>query len=290
MSALEELLKDVSRDKEKLFIGKLKEAKFLEGDPSLAFIDVPEGMDEGLVQKLAQSFRLALLTEVPGWAAVSMRLQYGEASEKENAECLWRDMPFKYGYLPGIVENVRDIAENLRKGIFRLPGGKSEETFDAECSFDDKVDSFYKEILLGEWFEEEEGKWVLNPALTIFTLKDNAGRVWLEFVIAEGRGYRTASEVERRFRGNTAGMGEGQGLSKESSEAGSAPNGRLYLDADFYPVRKVGFRIDMAEGRIEYTIDTLPNRTPKEAYEIAVTRFEEISDSIKRSVSKGVLS
>lgn len=242
----------------------LRGAKWQGDSPAEAHIALGNEIDEDRLFRLAQGLRQILLTRVPGWAVTAMKLEYREEDDKGKAKP-WRGLPHQFGRLPGVVENVREIARNLQHGIFRLPQNEKEFTVHAEVAFEADVTPQCKEVLLGDWFEDDEAHMVLNPEQPVFTLQDTVGQVVIDFKIEKGIGYRSALDNERRSRQ--------QGLQDTSPErpgkAKVVP--WLYLDADFNPVRRVGFRVkNEDDGKfIVFTIETRPNIKPKEAVDTA---------------------
>lgn len=234
-----------------------------EETPAVLHVPFPGDAREGDLLKLAQTFRRALLTRVPGWAVTSMRLEYETVGTDRNP---WLGLPQKYGVLPGVVENVREIARNLQGGVFRLPEGMKALAVDADIPVAPDVSDTFKEICLAEWFEEEEADMVRNPEHVVLTLQDTVGRIWIQFMIREGTGFRPAVEATPEGAGGSPEKVASMALEKSPGLPW------LPLDADFNPVTRVGLRVEETEkGRaLRFSIETRPNRSPRESFAIAL--------------------
>ena len=214
------------------------------------------GLDHAQVVRLAEAFRQVLLSSVPGWAVTEVKLscRRGEGGDPSS------ELPVlhKYAYIPGIVENVREIVGNLQKGVFRLREDLDSFPVDSVIISDIPVSSHYKEFLLGEFFEEDESEMVLNPEEKVFTFQDRGFHIRFEFTIKRGVGYRRAEALRRL---------------DAAGRDGASNVLLLTLDANFNPVRKVGYRLEK-EG-LFFHIQTNGALTAFEAYEKAFAIFRD---------------
>lgn len=202
---------------------------------------------------LGECLRQLILTQVPGWAVTKVKLQYKQPGDKIEDKGL---LPLlsKYGCLPGVVENVRDIIAHLQQGIFAFHGPEHSTVISSTVFSSIPVSSHYKELLLGEFFEDEDVA-VKNPELTILTFQDKGFHIELELMIELGKGYRRAQDTKRDDEGKSKGA--------------SALN--LYLDATFNPVKKVGYSID--QENLFLHIETNGAITSEDAYKISFEAF-----------------
>jgi len=136
-----------------------------------------------------------LLSRVPGCAITRIRMEYKSESGKGKAPLV--PLLHKYGYIPGVVENVREIIGNLQKGIFRLPEDERSLTIDCEFFTDIPVSSHYKEFLLGEFFDEDQADMIINPEQKVLTFQDTGHHISMEITIQKGVGFRSAEDVKR---------------------------------------------------------------------------------------------
>lgn len=227
----------------------------LDDSPTIGPIAISD-LDQAQVVRTAEALRQVLLSSVPGWAATQLRISYRRADGGDPSSEL--PVLHKYAYIPGIVENVREIIGNVQKGVFRLPENLESFPVDSEIFSHIPVSSHYKQFLLGEFFEEDEAAIVLNPEEKVFTFQDTGFHIRFEFTIKRGVGFRRAATVR----------------SDEAAERGGASNVLLLtLDANFNPVRKVGYSIK--EKALFYHIRTNGALTAFEAYERAFTIFRD---------------
>lgn len=211
---------------------------------------------ESDIMLFAEGFRQILLSRVPGCAITRIRMEYKSESGKGKAPSV--PVLHKYAYIPGVVENVREIIGNLQKGIFRLP--EDDKALPLSCTFynDTPVSSHYKEFLLGEFFDEDQADVIINPEQKILTFQDTGHHVHIEFTIEKGVGFKKAEVVKR----------------DEMAETHGNPDVlTLALDADSNPVRKAGYRIQGE--RLQFEIETSGTISPFEAYQTAYGLFSK---------------
>jgi len=208
------------------------------------------------IMLMAEGFRQIVLSRMPGWAITRIRMEYKGESDKGKTPSA--PVLHKYAYIPGVVENVREIINNLQKGVFRLP--KNEKTLTLNCEFfsDIPVSSHYKEFLLGEFFDEDQADVIINPEQKVLTFQDTGHHVRIESTIEKGVGFRSAKDVKRDETMKTRGNPDVLALA---------------LDADFNPVRKAGYGI---QGEmLQFEIETNGAVSPLEAYETAYGLFSK---------------
>lgn len=204
----------------------------------------------------AEGFRQILLSRVPGCVITRIRMKYGRESGKEKAPSV--PVLHKYAYIPGVVENVREITGNLQKGVFRLPGNENILTLNCEFSIDIPVSSHYKEFLLGEFFDEDQADVIINPEQKVLTFQDTGHHVYIEFKIERGVGFKKSEVVKR----------------DEMAEIRGNPDVlNLALDANFNPVTRVGYTIH--KKTLQFEIETNGAISPLEAYKIAYALFSK---------------
>lgn len=214
-----------------------------------------KGLKEPDIRTLAAGFRQILLSEIPGWAITRMKTEYRR--KKEGSDNGLLPILHKYYYIPGVVENIRDIIGNLQKGIFRLR--EEDKALPLICEFfcNEPVSSHYKEFLLGEFFDEDQADMVVNPEHTILTFQDTGFFVSMEITIEKGVGFKSAEETER----------DEIAESRQSADVLS-----LALDADFNPVKKVACEI---KGELlRYDIETNGAVSPFGAYRTGYDIFK----------------
>ena len=196
--------------------------------------------------KVAAVFRQMLLSLVPGCAVTQLRIDYGR--QDDNGNIVNSTLLHKYSYLPGVVENVRDIISNLRRGIFRLPEKAKSLSLECEFSSDIPVSSHYKELLMGEFFDDDQANVIINPEQKVLTFHDTGFHIKINIDIERGLGFKTSEEIKRDQFAQTQG----------NPDVFTLP-----LDADFNPVRKVGY--DVKAGEIEFRLETNGAVSPAEA-------------------------
>lgn len=203
---------------------------------------------------LSEGFRQVLLTQIPGCAITRIKIHYKDFNNNQSSGL--KPVLHKYSYIPGVVENVRDIIHNFTKGIFRLPDKKS---LKKKVTIESLKDNFqgYKDFCLGDFFDEDQAEMIINPELTIFSYQDLKFFIEIEITIEKGIGYKRAEEIKR----------------DENAETQGKPDVLLLTaDANFNPVKKVGYKIN--KNTLEYKIQTDQSITPWEAYHKAYHFFK----------------
>ncbi|MBN2034235.1 MAG: hypothetical protein JW836_13245 [Deltaproteobacteria bacterium] len=203
------------------------------------------------VLPLAETLRQSILTQVSGWAITKVKLGY-----KREARSPTMPVLHKYSYMPGVVENVRDIIHNLQRGVFRLPENESSRSFLTEIFSDIPVSSHYKELLFRDLFEEDESSIIKNPEQKILTFQDMGFSLTFEFTVEKGVGHRKAKDLRREDR-----------ITPDRESLFS-----LYVDSEFNPVRAVGFEIE--SNKLYFRILTNGAVTPEEAYKVGFEVFK----------------
>lgn len=208
------------------------------------------------VCQAAEGIRQHVLTVVPGWAITKVMLEYRKEVKNDSGG---PPVPVlhKYAYLPGIVESVREIIGNLQKGVFRLPENEPSKVLSSRIFSNIPVSTHYKVQVLADFLEDEdEASMLINPDQKVLTFQDTGFFLDFEFTIEKGVGYRKAQEIKR---------------SEEARPDGESVL-RLYLDANFNPVKRVGYKIE--ENNLLFNIETNGAVTPAEAYTFGFRAFQ----------------
>lgn len=210
------------------------------------------GLEEPGLKTFAAGFRQKLLFQVPGCAVTRLRIEYKNMNP--DGESPFIPVLHKYAYIPGVVENVREIVGNLGRGIFRLPDNVATLALGCEFSKDTPVSYHCKEFLLGEFFEDDEADVILNPEQKLFTLQDRGHHIVMNITIKKGLGFKS-NEASKR---------------DEFAETQGSPDVfTMTLGADFNPVRKVGYEVK--PGAINFIIETNGAVSPAEACQHVLT-------------------
>lgn len=203
---------------------------------------------------LSEGFRQVLLTQIPGCAITRIKIHYQDFNNNQSSGL--KPVLHKYSHIPGVVENVRDIIHNFGQGIFRLPDKKS---LKKKVTIESLKDNFqgYKDFCLGDFFDEDQAEMIINPELTIFSYQDLKFFIEIEITIEKGIGYKRAEQIKR----------------VENAETQGKPDVLLLTaDANFNPVKKVGYKIN--KNTLEYKIQTDQSITPDKAYHKAYHFFK----------------
>ena len=234
----------------------LKSSLIKETDGTVT-LQIPDS-GETETREIAAVFRQMLLSRVPGWAVTRLRIDYGR--QDDNGNIVNSTLLHKYSYLPGVVENVRDIISNLRRGIFRLPENEKALSLQCEFSIDIAVSSHYKELLMGEFFDEDQNDVIITPEHKVLTFHDMGFHIRMNIDIESGLGFKTSEEVKRNETERTQ---------------GNPDIFTLTLDADFNPVKKAGY--DIRPGEIEFRLETNGAVSPAEACQHVLKLMKEES-------------
>jgi|TARA_Y100000294_G_C8564451_1_gene340277 DNA-directed RNA polymerase alpha subunit len=257
-------IKKINRNTAKDFLSRSHPQSISYNSSNIFLISI-KGLGEPDIMLMAEGFRQILLSRIPGYAITRIRIRYKNINDRGEATLV--PVLHKYGYIPGVVENIREIIGNLQKGIFNL--AEKDEPLDLECTFfkDIPVSSHYKEFLLGEWVEEDEADIIINPEQKILTFQDKGFHVCIEFTIEKWVGFKKAEDVKRDEMAETRGNPDVLSLT---------------LDANFNPTKRAGYRIQ--EETLQFEIETNGAVSPFEAYETAYALFSEEFTRNKKSI------
>jgi DNA-directed RNA polymerase subunit alpha len=130
----------------------------------------------------------------------------------------------EYSTLKGVKEDVVEILLNVKQLRFKMAG---EDPVVCRIEVSGKKEVTAKDIEVGTGVE------LTNPEVVIATLTDAKSSFVMELVVESGVGYREANEADR-------------------SEVGRIP-----LDADFSPIRKVSFNVSVARKGQQTNLDAV---------------------------------
>lgn len=201
---------------------------------------------------MAESLRHALLTQVEGFAITHLKFRYavGRGEGKASGVVL-----YKYARLDGVLESVRDIIFNLQKVVFRLDRNLSMAEYD--YTFAKKPEPGVRHVFTAEDLHQPHvGVEVLTPDLVLFRCENVPFELRMTLRLEKGLGYTEGKDLARKEQAEL----------KDSGDFLLLP-----LDADFNPVRKVGFKIDCGGNgpSLLINVETKGNVSPLEAYQQA---------------------
>jgi DNA-directed RNA polymerase subunit alpha len=219
--------------------------KIIKKEKNLAIFEI-EGLYPGYGVTIGNSLRRVLLSSLPGAAVTQMKI---------------KGIPHEFSTIPGILEDVILIIQNLKQLRFRL---FTEEPQKAILKVKGE-----KEVK-GADFELPAQVELVNPDCHIATLTDKKAELDMEIQIEKGVGY---SPREAR--------------KKEKIEIGQIP-----VDAIFTPVKRVSFRVEnMRVGertdfdRLFLEIETDGTISPEEVFfqasDILVKHFSLFSEPFR---------
>ncbi|MFI5271041.1 MAG: DNA-directed RNA polymerase subunit alpha [Candidatus Saccharimonadales bacterium] len=190
---------------------------------------VIEPLHSGYGMTLGNSLRRVLLSSIAGAAVTAFKIE-GATHE--------------FTSVPGVKEDVVDIALNLKGVRFRVYGG---ETQTLRITKSGKGSVTAKDIQTNADVE------VVNPDHVIATIDDAKAKLTVDLIVEVGRGYRTIEE----------------GSAKK-------PSDMIALDAIFSPVLRVRYKVENTRvgqatdlDRLLITVDTDGSITPQDAFEEA---------------------
>jgi DNA-directed RNA polymerase subunit alpha len=163
--------------------------------------------EPGYGTTVGNTLRRVLLSSIQGYAITAVRIT------SFDAEGISHNISSEYEQIPNIVEDTLEVINNLKKLRLKLPDDVEQETLLYEWSGGTEVK--------GGDFARTGQIEVLNPALHVMTLMDNA-KLELEIEIELGRGY----------------------LPSEANEHHIEVSGTILMDAVFSPVQKVKFSVE----------------------------------------------
>ena len=167
-----------------------------------------EPLERGFGTTIGNSLRRILLSSIQGAAATSVRFE---------------GVRHEFTAIPGAREDVNDVILNLKQTVFKLDGVHGKTTIFLDKKGPGRVTA--------RDFEIPEHLKILNPDQHIAELTGD-GRLQMEVLVAQGRGYLPASYPEM----------------EDEDDIGILP-----IDAVFSPIRKV--RFEVAEARVGQRTD-----------------------------------
>lgn len=192
-----------------------------------------EPLERGFGTTLGNALRRVMLSSLPGGAVYSMKI---EGSFHE------------YQAIPGVKEDITTIALNLKDLILKVDG-------DEEYSL--RINQKGGGKLTAAEIQCPTGVEVLNPDLVIATLEDE-GKLDMELMVRNGRGYVSADENKIIFQGSTQGIGT------------------IYTDSIYTPVERVSYHVDPTRvgqnakyDRLTIEVFTNGSITPQETIALA---------------------
>jgi DNA-directed RNA polymerase subunit alpha len=205
-----------------------------------------EALYPGYGVTMGNSLRRVLLSSLPGAAVTRFKI---------------KNVPHEFSTIPGVLEDVILIMQNLKQMRFKLHGDEPQK-----ASLKVKGDKKIK----GSDFDFPSQIELINKDCPIATVTQKSTEFEMEIQVERGTGY-VPSEKDN----------------KEKSDIGSIP-----LDAIFTPVKRVSFKVEnMRVGkrtdfdRLFLEIETDGTITPEEAVleasEILVNHFALIVDEFK---------
>jgi len=171
---------------------------------------VIEPLERGFGTTLGNSLRRVLLSSIPGAAVVSVNIE-GVAHE--------------FSVLPGVVEDVLQILQNLKKIRSRLYADERELYLEANGP---------TEVKAGDFDPDSEVE-IMNPDLHIASVTSDKARLSMSVTFAQGRGYVEAVENK-----------------KDDQPVGTIP-----VDSIFAPVVNVSYRVTPARIGRKTSFDSL---------------------------------
>ncbi len=191
-----------------------------------------EPLERGFGTTIGNALRRVMLSSLPGGAVYSMKIE-GYFHE--------------YQAIPGIKEDITTIALNLKDLIIKISD-------DEEYSL--RVNK-KGGIVTAADIECPTGVEILNPELVIATLEDD-GKLDMELMVKNGRGYVSADENKIIFQGSTQGIGT------------------IYTDSIYTPVERVSYHVDPTRvgqnakyDRVTIEVQTNGSITPQESIALA---------------------
>jgi len=161
---------------------------------------VIEPLERGFGATVGNSLRRVLLSSLEGDAITSVRIE---------------GVQHEFGAIPGVVEDVAEVALSLKAVRLKLHGTKETKSI--------QINAKGKKTIAAADLAVDEEIVVLNPEQHIITLNQGA-KVEIDIEIGRGRGYIPADQNKRDDQ----------------------PIGTISLDSIFSPVEKVNFTVEDA--------------------------------------------
>lgn len=173
-----------------------------------------EPLERGFGTTIGNALRRVLLSSLPGAAVYSIKI---EGSFHE------------YQAIEGIKEDITTITLNVKDLILKVDG-------DEEYSL--RVNKKGSGKVTAADIECPTGVEIINEDLLIATLEDN-GKLDMELMVKNGRGYVSADENKVIFQGSSQGIGT------------------IYTDSIYTPVERVSYEVDQTRVGQDANYDTL---------------------------------
>lgn len=197
-------------------------------------------LERGMGVTLGNSMRRVLLASLPGIGVTSVKIDGAK---------------HEYSTLPGVVEDVVDIINNVKGVVFK---GELDQPKKLRVDFKGKGEVTAKDIKLDSDVE------LVNPAHHIAELSEN-GKLTIELTIEQGMGYRAAEEDLKN-----------QDREVEVDE--------IIIDASFSPITRVNHVVEAIRVGKELNYDSLtldvwtngsvnPEEAARQASQILLDKF-----------------
>lgn len=184
---------------EKFERANFKIEEFIESDNYGKFVIEP--LERGFGTTLGNALRRVLISSLPGAAVYSIKVE---------------SIYHEFSAMPGVLEDVTSLILNLKKLVIKITD-KSSHTLRISKSGAQKV--YASDI------ECPAGVEILNPELEIANLESD-GRLEMEILVREGRGYVSADTNKSLFQGSSQGIGT------------------IYTDSLFSPIERVSYNVE----------------------------------------------
>jgi len=161
-------------------------------------------------------------------------------------------VPHEFAAMPGILEDTTELIFNLRRVQVKLLGPVREAVLNLKVSG-------AREVTAADFAENPEVEIIQREGSYICTITDPKRTLELSCTVGRGAGFQLASDLKHR----------------------EAPIGEIALDANFSPVRRVGFAVENTRvgketdfERLILTVETNGTITPDEAMAQAASQLD----------------
>lgn len=199
----------------------------------------------GYGTSIGNALRRVLLSSMPGSAVTAVKI---------------KGAPHEFMSLDNVKEDVTEILLNIKQLRITLHCPEAKIILHAKG----------KKIVTAGDIEKNADVEISNPDLTIATLTDAKGELYMELFVAQGRGY----------------------VPVETRDTKSLELGTIAVDSIFNPVKNIGYRVENVRvgdvtnfERLVMDIETdgtiSPDTALKQATQILVDHFTIVLDGIK---------
>lgn len=192
-----------------------------------------EPLERGFGTTIGNALRRVLLSSLPGAAVYSVKIE---------------GFFHEYQAIPGIKEDITTIALGLKDLIIKVSD-------DEEYSL--RINKKGGGKVTAADIECPTGVEILNPELVIATLEDD-GKLDMELMVKNGRGYVSADENKNIFSSSTQGIGT------------------IYTDSIYTPIERVSYEVEQTRvgqdanyDRLTMEVFTNGSITPQESIALA---------------------